>query len=170
MSDWRARAACRDHDPEIWFPVGASGPALLQAEQAKAVCRRCSVIDQCLRWALDRPEEFGIWGGLTEDERRALRTPKASPQRDVAGAAPGRLAGPADRPGGHGAGRPTAGGAAGVGGGGMTPQEIRELLAERFGSLEELERERRRLSPAQEIARRRRLLAEAMGDVPRRAR
>ena len=52
----------------------------------------------------------------------------------------------------------------------MTSQEIRELLAERFGSLEELERERRRLSPAQEIARRRRLLAEAMGDVPRRAR
>lgn len=159
MSDWRARAACLDRDPEIWFPVGASGPALLQAEQAKAVCRRCSVIDQCLRWALDRPEEFGIWGGLTEDERRALRTPKASPQRDVAGAAPGRLAGPADRPGGHGAGRPTAGGAAG-----------RELLEERFGSLEELERERRRLYPAQEIARRRRLLAEAMGDVPRGAR
>lgn len=52
----------------------------------------------------------------------------------------------------------------------MTPQEIRELLTERFGPLEELERERRRLSPAREIARRRRLLAEAMGDVPRGAR
>ena len=52
----------------------------------------------------------------------------------------------------------------------MTPQEVRELLVERFGPLEELERERRRLSPAREIARRRRLLAEAMGDVPRGAR
>ena len=71
--DWRHRAACRGEDPELFFPIGTSGPALEQVEQAKAVCRRCSVIDQCLRWALDRPEEFGIWGGLTEDERRALK-------------------------------------------------------------------------------------------------
>jgi len=39
--DWRHRAACRDEDPELFFPVGNSGPALLQISEAKAVCRRC---------------------------------------------------------------------------------------------------------------------------------
>ena len=47
--DWRHHAVCRDEDPELFFPIGTSGPALLQVEQAKAVCRRCSVTDQCLR-------------------------------------------------------------------------------------------------------------------------
>jgi len=45
MSDWRHVAACRDEDPELFFPIGTSGPALLQVEQAKAVCRRCSAVD-----------------------------------------------------------------------------------------------------------------------------
>ena len=43
--DWRHRAACRDEDPELFFPIGNTGPALLQIEEAKAVCRRCPVID-----------------------------------------------------------------------------------------------------------------------------
>lgn len=72
--DWRHRAACRDEDPELFFPIGTSGPALEQVEQAKAVCRRCPVAAECLTWALDRPEEYGIWGGLTEGERRAELT------------------------------------------------------------------------------------------------
>ena len=50
--DWRHRAACRDEDPELFFPIGNTGPALLQIEDAKAVCRRCDVVDQCLQWAL----------------------------------------------------------------------------------------------------------------------
>src|SRR5690606_12488566 len=70
--DWRHHAACRDEDPELFFPIGTSGPALLQVEQAKAVCRRCPVSAECLTWALDRPEEYGIWGGLTEGERGEL--------------------------------------------------------------------------------------------------
>ena len=49
--DWRHRAACLDEDPELFFPIGNTGPALLQIEEAKAVCRRCEVIDTCLRWA-----------------------------------------------------------------------------------------------------------------------
>ena len=71
--DWRHRAACRDEDPELFFPAGTSGPALLQVEQAKAVCRRCPVIGECLSWALATGQDHGIWGGATERERRAAR-------------------------------------------------------------------------------------------------
>jgi len=73
MSDWRHRAACRDEDPELFFPIGNTGPALLQIEDAKAVCRRCDVIDQCLQWALESGQGAGVWGGMSEDERRALK-------------------------------------------------------------------------------------------------
>ena len=48
--DWRHRAICRDEDPELFFPIGNTGPALLQIEQAKAVCRRCPVTQECLAW------------------------------------------------------------------------------------------------------------------------
>ena len=45
--DWRAKAACRDKDPELFFPVGNTGAAYQQIEEAKAVCRTCKVIDAC---------------------------------------------------------------------------------------------------------------------------
>lgn len=51
--DWRHRAICRDEDPELFFPVGNSGPALLQIAEAKAVCQRCPVTSECLAWALE---------------------------------------------------------------------------------------------------------------------
>jgi WhiB family transcriptional regulator, redox-sensing transcriptional regulator len=70
--DWRHRAACRDEDPELFYPVGDSGPALLQIAEAKAVCRRCPVIRDCLSWALVR-ENDGVWGGMSADERRVLK-------------------------------------------------------------------------------------------------
>ena len=73
MSDWRDLASCRDEDPELFFPISTTGPALVQVERARAVCRRCSVVDQCLRWALSTGQSAGIWGGLTPDERRAVR-------------------------------------------------------------------------------------------------
>jgi len=73
--DWRELAACREVDPELFYPVGPTGrnaPALERmVQRAKAVCARCRVIEQCLRWALDHGEEHGIWGGMTEEERRA---------------------------------------------------------------------------------------------------
>ena len=76
---WRDIAACRHHDPELFFPIAAAGPALDQAEQAKQVCQRCPAREPCLRWALDRGVAFGIWGGATEDERRAMRdAPRAA--------------------------------------------------------------------------------------------
>ncbi|MFI2374519.1 WhiB family transcriptional regulator [Streptomyces sp. NPDC018964] len=73
MDNWRERAACRTEDPDLFFPIGTTGPALMQAEQAKAVCRRCPVREPCLRWALDTGQSIGVWGGTSETERRALK-------------------------------------------------------------------------------------------------
>ncbi|MGW1378860.1 WhiB family transcriptional regulator [Streptomyces sp. NPDC002446] len=71
--DWRHNAACRVEDPELFFPVGSNGPALLQVEMAKTVCRRCPVMGQCLQWALEYRQDAGVWGGMSEDERQAMR-------------------------------------------------------------------------------------------------
>ncbi|CAN5723425.1 hypothetical protein BH24ACT14_BH24ACT14_12420 [soil metagenome] len=73
LMDWRSRAACLDEDPELFFPIGTTGPALEQVEAAKQVCRGCEVIDHCLEWALETNQDAGVWGGLSEDERRTLR-------------------------------------------------------------------------------------------------
>lgn len=70
--DWRHRAACRGEDPELFFPIGNSGAALDQLEEAKAVCRRCNVQEQCLQWALETGQDVGVWGGMSEDERRVM--------------------------------------------------------------------------------------------------
>ena len=78
--DWRHRAICRDEDPELFFPVGTSGPALLQIAEAKTVCRRCPVVSECLTWALDSGQDAGVWGGMSEDERRALK-PRGARQK-----------------------------------------------------------------------------------------
>jgi WhiB family redox-sensing transcriptional regulator len=66
--DWRHQSACRDEDPELFFPVGNTGPAITQIEEAKKVCNRCIVA-----WALESGQDAGVWGGLSEDERRALK-------------------------------------------------------------------------------------------------
>ncbi len=63
--DWRSRSACRK-DPDRLFVRGAAQQA------AKQVCLPCPVRAQCLAEALDRRIEFGVWGGMTERERRAL--------------------------------------------------------------------------------------------------
>ena len=65
---WQARAACRGMNPEIFYP--SRGQLL---NDARAVCARCPVRDECREWALDRVERFGIWGGLSEHDRRGLR-------------------------------------------------------------------------------------------------
>lgn len=75
--NWRFRAACRDADPELFFPIGSSGPALLQVQDAKALCSNCPVQEQCRQWALDFGEDAGVWGALSEDERRAIKQPTA---------------------------------------------------------------------------------------------
>jgi WhiB family redox-sensing transcriptional regulator len=75
--DWRHRALCRDEDPELFFPIGTTGPAIVQIEQAKAVCQRCPAVQSCLDWALSSGQDSGVWGGLSEDERRALKRRQA---------------------------------------------------------------------------------------------
>lgn len=82
--DWRAKAACRDKDPELFFPVGNTGAACQQIEEAKTVCRSCEVIDSCLRTALDTNQDYGVWGGMSEDERRALKRRAMRARRSAA--------------------------------------------------------------------------------------
>jgi WhiB family redox-sensing transcriptional regulator len=73
VDDWRRRASCRDTDPDLFFPVGTTGPALDQIDAAKAVCRACEARDDCLEFALATNQEAGVWGATSEEERRKLR-------------------------------------------------------------------------------------------------
>ena len=70
---WRARAACRDSDPDLFFPAGTTGAALEEIRAAKALCARCPVQAQCLAFALETNQDAGVWGGASEEERRELR-------------------------------------------------------------------------------------------------
>jgi WhiB family redox-sensing transcriptional regulator len=63
---WASRALCGDTDPDGLFVTGAA------QRKAAALCRRCPVMDECAAEALDNRVEFGIWGGMTERQRRAL--------------------------------------------------------------------------------------------------
>ena len=70
--DWQTKARCTEVDPEIFFPErGGSSKA------ARAVCSQCEVRLQCLEYALNNKEQFGIWGGTSERERRRLRKERA---------------------------------------------------------------------------------------------
>ena len=69
---WRDHALCRDTDPELFFPVGTTGTALVQIERAKQVCLECTVQQTCLEFALQGREKEGVWGGATEKERRRI--------------------------------------------------------------------------------------------------
>ena len=89
--DWRHRAACLDEDPELFFPIGNTGPALLQIDEAKAVCRRCPVVDTCLKWALESGQDAGRLG-------RALRGRAPRAQAPHGAPAPRRLTSPHDAP------------------------------------------------------------------------
>lgn len=71
--EWVHRARCKDEDPELFFPIGSTGPALDQIDEAKQVCKRCPALEPCLAWALESGQDAGVWGGLSEDERRALK-------------------------------------------------------------------------------------------------
>lgn len=79
--DWRDRSACLTVDPELFFPVGNTGPAVEQIDRAKTVCYSCPVTEHCLQYALDTNQDSGVWGGLSEDERRALKRRAARARR-----------------------------------------------------------------------------------------
>lgn len=71
-TDWRDHAACRNEDPEDFFPGSAGPAAQAQERHAKAVCFVCPSQQPCGLWALQTRQEFGVWGGLSEAERRAI--------------------------------------------------------------------------------------------------
>ena len=66
-NDWRSQALCAQVDPELFFPEKGGS-----AEPARRVCLRCPVTRECLEFALEHDERFGVWGGLSEQERRDL--------------------------------------------------------------------------------------------------
>jgi WhiB family redox-sensing transcriptional regulator len=73
-TDWRAEAACSEPaTTNLFFPVGVTGQAEIQIRQAKAVCQECPVKAECLEFAITTNQEYGVWGGTSEDERRVLR-------------------------------------------------------------------------------------------------
>ena len=78
---WRALSTCRDTDPELFFPVGTTGQALLQIAKAKSVCCQCPVTAECLEFALETNQDTGIWGGTSEEERRQIRRDAAARAR-----------------------------------------------------------------------------------------
>ncbi len=82
--DWRDRASCRDTDPDLFFPIGTTGPALEQIAAAKAVCGCCQAQSQCLEFALATNQEAGVWGGTSEEERRKLRKAWLARRREAA--------------------------------------------------------------------------------------
>src|SRR3982074_2005481 len=76
VRSWQDYANCLGVDPDLFFPErGAS------TREAKEVCRGCVVREDCLEYALANGEKFGIWGGLSERERRALRRQRAMQRR-----------------------------------------------------------------------------------------
>lgn len=83
---WRAVSSCRDTDPDLFFPVGTTGPALEQIAAAKAVCDSCEAKAPCLEFALTTNQDSGVWGGTSEEERRKLRRAWVAQQRRAAAA------------------------------------------------------------------------------------
>lgn len=71
--EWVQRARCKDEDPELFFPIGTSGPALEQIERARAICLKCDVRQECLEWALATGQDAGVWGATSEEERKEIR-------------------------------------------------------------------------------------------------
>lgn len=70
---WAAQGACRLSDSELFFPVSSVGRSAGQVARAKAVCLRCPVRGECLDFALESGQDYGVWGGTSEDERRTMR-------------------------------------------------------------------------------------------------
>lgn len=72
MSDYRHEALCRDYDPEVFFPIDERR-GTPSVERATAICAVCPVRVRCAEYALEHGIDYGIWGGLTSDERREVR-------------------------------------------------------------------------------------------------
>ena len=71
--EWQERALCAQTDPEAFFPEKGGS-----TREAKKICVGCEVKDDCLEYALANDERFGIWGGMSERERRRLKSLRRS--------------------------------------------------------------------------------------------
>lgn len=69
--EWTRRALCAEVDPNIFFPEIGENVSVV-----KKICKACDVREECLKYSLDNDERFGIWGGLSEKNRRQLRARK----------------------------------------------------------------------------------------------
>jgi len=79
VNGWLLRAACRSHDPDLWFP---DTPGVRSSARAKAICRDCPVRNQCLALALNAAnDDAGIYAGLTAFERKQIRSQRSQPLR-----------------------------------------------------------------------------------------
>lgn len=90
---WLKQGPCRE-DPDAMYP----GTLEAEIETAKAICRRCSVTDRCLQWALETGEAWGVWGGLTEKERASILRARARGLSEAAVAARAEAARRAPKP------------------------------------------------------------------------
>ena len=81
-TDWRHDAACLDEDPELFFPIGKGGPAAAQIIKAKAVCAGCPVLEKCRAHGLSVREPYGVWGGLTEEDREEIYAQERKARRE----------------------------------------------------------------------------------------
>jgi WhiB family transcriptional regulator, redox-sensing transcriptional regulator len=90
-ASWRARALCAETDPEAFFPEKGGS-----VREAKKVCRSCEVTAECLEYALENDERFGVWGGLSERERRRIGRPAAPADPVMCGTGSHPKTGPGD--------------------------------------------------------------------------
>ena len=69
---WMTEGACQTHDPDLFFPISATGQSTAQINEARAICHQCDVAAECLSYALSNGVRHGIWGGRTEEERLGM--------------------------------------------------------------------------------------------------
>jgi WhiB family transcriptional regulator, redox-sensing transcriptional regulator len=81
LGEWRAAGACLSADPEIFFPVSGAGASARQIAEAKRICARCLVRQECLSFAMRTGEAHGIWGGTTPEDRTKARRSAAARRR-----------------------------------------------------------------------------------------
>ena len=77
--EWSSRAACLNAEPEVFFPIGNGGVGLDEVSAAKAICAGCAVLVECRDYAVATRQPFGVWGGLDEEQRRAVWAGHAVP-------------------------------------------------------------------------------------------
>lgn len=82
--EWRELGSCRKLDTTMFFPIGQTGEAEVKIARAKRVCLTCPVRQECLEFAVTTNQEYGIWGGCSEEERRVIRRQWRARQRAAA--------------------------------------------------------------------------------------